>query len=896
MLENFFKIFKKVPETSIELATLKQVINFLPGHVYWYAKNGVFYGCNDQQAKAFGFEKSEDLIGRNLYDMLTPQEAEDHKKVNESVFKSGKMQIVEEATETYYGGKKQIFLSQKLPWRDEKGKILGIIGISFDITERKKYERELLIYAQIINSLPEHVYWKDSKGVYLGSNLQQAQDLGFLGSAELIGKTDYDISAKAIADFIRKIDAEVIETGKTLTKEEPLVLKGKLYTMLSKKVPLKDENGKIIGVLGISFDITEEKNLKVELERAKNLAENTLRNIIEVLPGHVYWYNREGIFLGCNDQQAESAGYTCADELIGKSAYEIQTPENAKILREINENIFRTGQPKSTEEPYLYKDGKKAIFLSKKTPLRDEHGQIIGIIGISFDITDRKEKERLEIEREVNNKTLEAREKYKHTAEKAAHDIRSPLAGLAMIIERLNAKAMPEKDRLDIKDALHEIDVIATDLVDYDKIEANPEAYKKEKPQAVLVSATLSQLLSIKKSEYKNLSITLEAEINEKAYVAFINIEPTALKRALSNIINNARDAFDGKEGEITLKLETTKTQVKIIIEDNGKGMSQDIIKKIMNKTPVTSNKAEGHGFGMSQVLDTLEHNQGTLSIDSKVGRGTKIILTFPRIKAPEWFAEELTLGTQDLIIVLDDDGTMHNGWDAHFKDILAQYPGIRLEHFFEGEEAVNFINNASIEDKQKVFLLTDYELLEQPLNGLDVIEKTAIKRSLLVTSHYAKSELQERAIILGTKIVPKQSAANIPIKVDEKFKYTVTKKAENKPLKKVDVIVIDDNQKFAEQLKMHFAAFDKIAECYYDPRKFLKEIGQYPKDTRICIDNNFEGGVGMSGVEVGEKLHALGYNKLYLFSGDMFQPGELPDYLTAVLKGDADFVDKIFN
>lgn len=896
MLKRISKLLKSISANdTVELHTLKQIVNLLPGHVYWYDKNGVFYGCNDQQARAFGFGKSQDLIGKNGYEMQESLRAlEELKKVNEQIYQTGQMQTVEERG-TYYNGREIVFLSKKLPWRDRKGKILGIIGISFDITERKKHELELLIYAQIINALPGHVYWRDKQGVYLGCNLQQAQSLGLAKSSELIGKTDYEISSKEIADFIRKTDSEVIKTGKKIVQEEPSTIHGEPHIMLSEKAPLLDEKGAVIGILGISLDITEEKKLKAELEKAKNLAENTLRNIIEVLPGHVYWYDRDGIFWGCNDQQAQSAGYKHAEELIGKSAYEIQTPENAKILREVNERIFKTGQPESAEEPYLYKDGKKAIFLSKKTPLRDERGEIIGIVGISFDITDQKEKESLEIQREADKKIIKAREGYKKQAEKAAHDIRSPVGGIGMIIEGLRG-VVPEKDFWDIKDGLNEINIIATDLLDYDEALANPEVYLKERQQTVFVSAILSQVLSMKKQEFKKLPIKFESEFNEKAYAAFIQIEPTALKRSLSNIINNARDAFEGKEGHITLKLDANKDSVKITVEDNGKGMPSEIVKKIMTDIEVTYDKSNGHGFGLGQVREALERNQGKLDIASKVGEGTKITLSFPRVKVPAWFAEEIIIGPQDLIIVLDDDATIHNGWDAHFKDILPKYPGIRLEHLYEGSKAIELINNANAKVQQKMLLLADYELLGQSVNGLDVIEKTTIKRALLVTSHYEKADIQSRAISLNTKIVPKQSITEISIKIDENFNYAANKKVAKQSSSKVDIIVVDDDEKFAERLILYFSSFNKTSEYYSNPWKLLESINQYPKDIKICIDNNFEDGIDIKGVEIAKKLHELGYHKLYLFSGSAFQPGTLPEYLTSIVKGDPDFIKKLFD
>lgn len=746
----------------------------------------------------------------------------------------------------------------------------------------------------VMAQLPEHVYWKDKNFNLLGCNTESWKDLGLKSYADYQGKNDYDFLPKDQADHIRAVDTEVVQTGKMKIIEEfSAKADGTKALYLSHKLPLKNKQGQIVGVVGISVDITHAKQ---QVEDQLDM----LENIIAVMPGHVYWVDKEGRYLGCNDNQAQSAGLSLRKEIVGKRNQDLPWNSDAGALPEeldsVNKEVMGKGIIKVLEEPATLKDGRKIMFLSSKAPLRNSRNEVTGMVGISLDVTDRKDKEQLQRDMEINKKLLEAREKFKLTAQQVAHDINSPLGGLMMIIANLDPKKpISEKERLDIKEALNEIRIVADELVNYDKIEADPETHKKDKPLPLPISVILAQFLAVKQSEYKNLSITLSADISEKAYAAFIKMEPTALKRSLSNIINNARDAFDGQPGKILLKLTATKTQVKISIEDNGKGMSPEVVEKIMHKIAVTSDKAAGHGFGMVQVSEALARNRAKLKVESVVGQGTTVILTFPRIETAFWFAEQITMGPHDIIVVLDDDATMHHGWSARLKDILAKYPGLRLEHFYEGAQAIEFINAAV--DKQKILLLTDYELSGQMLNGLDVVAQTKVQRSFLVTSHYEKPDIQGRAIDLDVKIIPKQSATTIPIKVDVGFAYAaLVQDTENKPLKKVDIIVVDDNETFAQLLVLSFEAIDKVAEVYTDPRKLLKEVTQYSKDTRICMDNDFGGNGQMSGVDLAKSLHALGYSQLYLLSGSTFAPGELPEYLTAVVKSDADFAQKIFN
>lgn len=199
-----------------------------------------------------------------------------------------------------------------------------------------------------------------------------------------------------------------------------------------------------------------------------------------------------------------------------------------------------------------------------------------------------------------------------------------------------------------------------------------------------------------------------------------------------------------------------------MIVQDNGKGMPRELLEKIKGSVSVTEGKKDGpwHWFD-SACAQTLTRNQGEIAVDSVLNQGTMITLTFPRAKAPSWIAEKIILSKEDLVVILDDDTSIHGAWDA-FESLLAEFPQIRLKHFQIGNEALCFINNLPDDEKAKVFLLTDYELLEQELNGLHVVEKSKVEQSVLVTSHYANDIVREYAARIGTKILPKQLASEI--------------------------------------------------------------------------------------------------------------------------------------
>lgn len=245
--------------------------------------------------------------------------------------------------------------------------------------------------------------------------------------------------------------------------------------------------------------------------------------------------------------------------------------------------------------------------------------------------------------------------------------------------------------------------------------------------------------------------------------------------------------------------------------------------------------------------------------------------------------ATEIKINKGDTVVILDDDRSIHGAWSSRFKDHLND---IQLKHFLVGSKAIEFIN--SFPDKEKIFLLTDYELLKQNLSGIDIVQKTKVKRAILVTSHHSKVEIRNLAIKTGIKLLPKHLASEIPIEICEAKKMCMRV---DKP-KKVDIVVIDDDEILGNSMILLFGNYNKTADRYPNPKRFLEKLSQYDKNIKIFIDNNF-GNTHISGIELAKQLHEKGFTKLYLFSGNDFEEGEVPDYLTIIPKTDIDTLCK---
>ncbi len=149
-------------------------------------------------------------------------------------------------------------------------------GLLIDVTERKRTETALreaqLLIAGIVDAMPVRVFWKDLNLTYIGCNAAFARDAGFADPKDVIGKNDYQMGFSAQAELYRADDREVIESGRPkLLIEEPQTSADGPVVLLTSKTPLRDAAGRVIGVLGSYFDITERKKTEAALVKMQKL-------------------------------------------------------------------------------------------------------------------------------------------------------------------------------------------------------------------------------------------------------------------------------------------------------------------------------------------------------------------------------------------------------------------------------------------------------------------------------------------------------------------------------------------------------------------------------------------------------------------------------------------------
>lgn len=248
------------------------------------------------------------------------------------------------------------------------------------------------LFWRLMESLPDHVYFKDLDSKFICVNRAHALFNGFANAEEVIGKSDFDIFQERFAQVKFESEKEIIRSGEgwSFREERDRQSDGSEKWVLSTKLPLKDASGKIVGTFGLSRDITESKKVEIELEHQRHL----LQTIVRILPCRVFVRDTEQRFLLVNEEYRKGIGVESDQALIGKRISEIKPGERAELLEARDIEIIQKDQAINNQMDFNKSlMGDKRWVLTSKVPLHDAEGKVEGVVGMTLDITEQKEAE-----------------------------------------------------------------------------------------------------------------------------------------------------------------------------------------------------------------------------------------------------------------------------------------------------------------------------------------------------------------------------------------------------------------------------------------------------------------------------------------------------------------------
>jgi PAS domain S-box-containing protein len=540
-----------------------------------------------------------------------------------------------------------------------------VIGILFSMTDiskevelQTKNEFKKLLLQNLMNSFPESIYFKDELSRFIRVNKATLEKFNLKNFDEIIGKTDFELfesehALEARNDEIRLLKGEV-DFIQNIEKEK--YRDGKIKWVLTTKIPLKDNEGKIFGTVGISRDITEIRKNEMILEalfkissaitKVENLQQlfKEIHEIVKTL------MKAENFFIALYDEENNYLSFPYFVDQFDPP------PQPRKLKRGLTEYIIRMKQP-------MLIDRKKDLELRLKgeteligepsaiwlgVPLKINE-KVIGVIVVqdyedekTYGIEERdilnyvseqialainKISDELKL-KEYSNELKELVATKDKLFSIISHDLKSPIQGIMglseLLIEDVDILSPDElkEDLKEINNSVKYLYKLIENLLDWSRFQTGRMQLKPITLNAfILVDNVINTLLQTAKLK----NITINNNVNPNHFVVG---DENQLRSLFHNLISNAIK-FTNPQGQINVNSQDIGSKILFEVIDNGVGISKENIEKIFKfdsslTTTGTSNE-RGTGLGLVLCKEIVNAHKGKIMLESEVGKGTKI-------------------------------------------------------------------------------------------------------------------------------------------------------------------------------------------------------------------------------------------------------------------------------
>jgi PAS domain S-box-containing protein len=269
-----------------------------------------------------------------------------------------------------------------------------------DVSERRAREatlrNSLELMTFVADKIPQSLFCKDKEGKFLFANATFCNSVN-RNLADIVGKTDYEIIDRDIADRYRQIETSVIETAERLESlEEHPGPNGSRFLQIV-RLPRVDPKGRVSGVLAVFSDITEKHHVEAHLARERDL----LHGLMDSIPDMIFFKDSQGRYTRINKAGAAVVGIADPAEAVGKTDFDYLAREAAEITFENDRGVIETGKPLVDHlEQLVTTSGRSRWLLSTRVPVVEADGSISGIVGVCRDFTERRDAQNL-LEREL---------------------------------------------------------------------------------------------------------------------------------------------------------------------------------------------------------------------------------------------------------------------------------------------------------------------------------------------------------------------------------------------------------------------------------------------------------------------------------------------------------------
>lgn len=490
------------------------------------------------------------------------------------------------------------------------------------------------VLRHILETLPYSVFWKDINSIYLGCNGVFAHDAGLANTAAIIGLTDFDLPwDRAESEAYRKDDAEVMQSGEAKLHiiETQRTAEGKETWLDTSKVPLRESDGTVFGILGIYANITAQKINEDELRKTRDY----LSHAISAISAGLVLYDKNDSLIFCNEQYKELYS-AVADQIKPGANYHDLLLEYARR----HTQVLQAGE---TPEEWAHQrleqhhkhdtdwvqelDGQYIRVSDRKTA----DG---GIVSLRTDIT--KERERAQELKEAKENAEEASQTKSRFLANMSHEIRTPMNGIIGMAELLSGTRLDEAQQeyvQAIHESSHSLLRIVNDILDIAKIEA-------KRVEICPVDFRLADMLEEVCRTYtavvheKNIEILLE--IDDALTNSGVHADQGRIAQILNNLIGNAVK-FTPRDGWVIVQVralpeaDTRRTHFTLCVTDTGIGIPSTALAQIFEPfsqaDETTTRRYGGTGLGLTIASKIAELMDSKINVHSVPNCGSAFYL-----------------------------------------------------------------------------------------------------------------------------------------------------------------------------------------------------------------------------------------------------------------------------